>query len=196
MQALDSGGNAVPGVVVTLDIHSLPPAGGTYYVNGSGDNVASTPACTDTSFPYARPTRATRRAVGSTKPVGTPAWAWTPVAYCVNEDKDGTGILGGPNNVDYNSNGMLDPGDVAAVSPGQVDTDSTGYRQCGHHVPRRSRAWVQVKLTATTTVNGTQTTTTAVFWLPMLASYLTNSTVSPPGLVQPYGQSEDCADPN
>jgi hypothetical protein len=44
-----------------------------------------------------------------------------------------------------------------------------------------------VKLTATATVAGTQTTTSAVFWLPILASYLTNTSATPPGYYSPYG---------
>jgi hypothetical protein len=56
--------------------------------------------------------------------------------------------------------------------------------------------WVQVKLTATATVNGTQSTTSAVFPLPMEASKLTSATVDPPGRFSPYGTSNSCSDPN
>lgn len=182
IQALDSAGNAVPGVTVSLDIHSLPPNGNT------------NPA-TYTTAAYAKGTWANCG--------GTPAWTQNPVgtctgeglvAYCVNEDVNGTGIYEAGE--DYNGNDKLDPGDVAAVTPGQVVTDSTGTANVAITYPEDHALWVQAKLTATTTVNGTQTTTTAVFWLPMLASYLTNSTVSPPGLDSPYGTANNCANPN
>ena len=130
---------------------------------------------------------------GQQNPVGTCTGEGL-VAYCVNEEYNGTGIYEAGE--DYNGNGKLDPGDVAAVTPGQVITDSTGTANMAITYPEDHALWVQAKLTATTTVNGTQTTTTAVFWLPMLASYLTNSTVSPPGLDSPYGTANNCANPN
>lgn len=195
IQALDSGGNAVPGVTVTLDIHSLSPAGGT--TTGAPDFTASTPSAPAVmSGTFAAYAKGNWYATG-----GTPAWAQFPSspgkglqAYCLNEDVNGTGIYEASE--DLNGNGVLDPGDVAAVTPGTVTTDSTGSANVAVTYPEDHALWVQVKLTATTTVNGTQTTTQSIFWLPMLASYLTNSSVSPPGVVSPYGQNVSCANPN
>jgi hypothetical protein len=181
VQALDSAGNAVSGVQITLTVHSLPPD------EPSPPGPPVGPDYTASSSVYA--------AYGKgvwTK--GTSSWVQTVAAYCLNEDVNGTGIYEASE--DLNLNGRLDPGDVAAVSPGTVTTDSTGTANVNITYPEDHAAWVQVLLTATATVAGTQTSTTSTFWLPMLASYLTNLTVDPPGIVSPYGISPSCANPN
>lgn len=178
VQALDSGGNAVSGVQITLTVHSLPPA---------DPSPGGAPDYTASSSVYAAYGKGTW-----TK--GTSSWVQTVAAYCLNEDVNGTGIYEASE--DLNGNGRLDPGDVAAVSPGTVTTDSTGTANVNITYPEDHAAWVQVRLTATATVAGTQTSTTSTFWLPMLASYVTNLTVDPPGVVSPYGISPSCANPN
>lgn len=184
IQALDSAGHAVPGVAITLTVHSLPPS-----TSNSGSPSYSTDAVHGA---YAK---------GSWFVTGgTPAWAQgnqalpNPVVYCLNEDVNGTGIY--DQAADLNQNTRLDPGDVAAVNPGTVTTDSSGTANVSVTYPEDHALWVQVKLTATTTVNGTQSSTSSIFWLPMLASKLSSASVSPPGLNSPYGQSTSCADPN
>ncbi|MGH8232303.1 MAG: hypothetical protein ACRESY_10820, partial [Steroidobacteraceae bacterium] len=104
-------------------------------------------------------------------------------------------------------NGRLDPGNVAAVSPGSVTTAATtisngsssttinGSAALSVVYPEDHANWVQVVLTATATVSGTETSTTSTFWLPILATYLTTVTASPPGFVSPYGTHTTCADP-
>jgi hypothetical protein len=84
---------------------------------------------------------------------------------------------------------------VATVSPSPVTTDSTGTANVTIDYPEDHANWVQVKLTATATVAGTQTSTSAVFYLPILNTYLTNTAGTPPGLNSPYGTSSDCANP-
>jgi hypothetical protein len=90
---------------------------------------------------------------------------------------------------------VLDPGGVATVSPSPVTTDNTGTANVTIFYPEDHANWVQVRLTATATVAGTQTSTSAVFYLPILASYLTNTSAAPPGVISPYGTSANCADP-
>jgi len=53
--------------------------------------------------------------------------------------------------------------------------------------PEDHALWVQVLLTATATVSGTETSTTSTFWLPILSTYLTTTTSTPPGVISPYG---------
>jgi hypothetical protein len=106
---------------------------------------------------------------------------------------NGTGIYEAAE--DLNNNGKLDPGDVAAVSPGTLVTDSTGSGNINVTYPEDHADWVQVILTATATVNGTQSSTTSVFVLPMAATKLLPGT-SPPGAISPYGQATSCANPN
>jgi Bacterial Ig-like domain (group 1) len=183
IQALDSGGNAVTGVAVSLTVHSLPPTGapalagpfydttGSYaaYRKGQWQNVTEDPSC----------------------PV---AWCQIVTVDCLNEDVAGTGIYNASE--DLNGNGVLDPGDVAAVSPGTVTTDSTGSANVSVTYPEDHALWVQVVLTATATVTGTQTSTTSIFWLPIASTYVTTSTQSPPGVNSPYGGANSCANPH
>jgi hypothetical protein len=137
--------------------------------------------------------------------VSTGKWAQVVNAFCLDEDvitsnnlvtgiNSGVLVAGAGGN-DLNQNGVLDPGGVATVSPSPVTTDSTGTANVTIYYPEDHANWVQVKLTATATVAGTQTTTSAIFYLPILATYLTNTSASPPGAVSPYGTSANCANP-
>jgi hypothetical protein len=113
---------------------------------------------------------------------------------CANEDVAGTGIYEVAE--DTNQNGKLDPGNVAAVSPGTVVTAATtltggtvvnGAASLNVTYPQDHSLWVQSVLTATATVAGTENKTTSTFWLPILAADLTTVTVEPPGYRSPYG---------
>jgi len=180
VQALDSGGNAVPGVTVTLTVHSLPPTGA----------PAVTAPNYDTTYAYAAYIKGAWTLSGCT----TQGWCKTAETFCLNEDVDQTGIYSVQK--DLNGNGVLDPGDVAAVSPGSVVTDSTGTANVNITYPEDHATWVQVLLTASATVSGTQTSTGAKFLLPILASYVANTQASPPGQVSPYGTATSCQNPN
>jgi hypothetical protein len=89
----------------------------------------------------------------------------------------------------------LDPGDIAATIPGAVITDSTGSANFSVIYPEDHALWVQSKLTATATVQGTESSTSATFWLPMLAKYINDVTASPPGAISPYGSANSCTNP-
>jgi hypothetical protein len=170
VQAQDASGNAVNNVVVTLAIHSLQYGKGGWVVYNGSWTQTGTPG----GAPY------------TTQPPG--------ITVCANEDVDGTGIYEASE--DLNNNGKLDPGNVAAVAPGTVTTGPitlqggtvvNGSAQLTVTYPQDHADWVQSLLTATTTVAGTETTTTSTFWLPMLAADVTNVTVEPPGIISPYG---------
>jgi hypothetical protein len=60
--------------------------------------------------------------------------------------------------------------------------------------PESYGSWVQVLLTATATVSGTQASTSATFILPMSSVYLDVTTVPPPGQPSPFGIDDSCAD--
>jgi hypothetical protein len=179
LQALDSAGNAVPGANVTLTVASLPPTN------------APTPVAPNFNSPdeYA----AYRKGywwTGTDVNFGLcPATGWCQgyFAECENEDLLGNGIY--ETSEDVNNNGQLDPGNVAAVSPGSVVTDSTGSANINITYPKDHAQWVQVLLTATTTVSGTQASTSAQFWLPILAADTDNPTIEPPGVISPYGHN-------
>jgi len=51
-----------------------------------------------------------------------------------------------------------------------------------------------VTLTAQATVQGTETTETSKFRLPIAASDVTDQNTNPPGNPSPFGQSNSCAD--
>ncbi len=186
--AVDSAGHPVNGVTITLTIHSASRPyyayyKGTYEVCGSSwVQYNGTPGCTITA------------PIGST----------TAPVPCLNEDLNLTGVYEASE--DINNNNRLDPGDVAVTNPGNVVTgtakDSSGNPLNDGSAtfqvdyPEDHALWVQTTLTATATVQGTQSTTTSTFILPILATYLTTTTSSPPGFVSPYGSASSCANPN
>ena len=85
---------------------------------------------------------------------------------------------------------------MAAVSPGVVTTDTTGAANFNVQYPENYALWVTVRLTATATVTGTAASTSTSFLLPMLASYLSNTTASPPGYPSPFGLATVCTNPH
>ncbi len=183
IQALDSAGNPVVGATVTLTVVSLPPTGAT----------APTAPNFNTTTSYA----AYRKGYWytGTDPISgdvcaATGWCQLVNADCLNEDLLGTGIYN--SSEDVNGNGKLDPGNVATVTPGSVTTDSTGSAFVAVVYPQDHAEWVQVVLTATASVTGTQTSTTSTFWLPILASDINNAEVRPPGAISPYGTNVNC----
>ena len=168
VQAVDPAGNAVNGVPITLNIKSLHYREGAWLVIGTN--------WVQRVGPYS---------------------VAAPPTECYNEDLNGNGIF--ELTEDTNGNGQLDPGSVAAVSPGSVTTAATpitigsttttvnGSAALVVSYPEDHAEWVQVQLTATATVSGTESTTSSTFWLPILAIYVTTITSSPPGQISPYG---------
>ena len=121
---------------------------------------------------------------------------------CRNEDTDYTGNINSLgldiNNKpikDYNGNGKLDPGNVAVVSPGSGTTNPSGRLDVTVTYPRDHAYWVEVALVASTTVQGTQSSTTSTFVLPGAVTDYACS-VGPPGPTSPYGIQGTCANPN
>lgn len=190
VQALDASGNAVSGVSISLTVHSFPYA-----------KVPPADLGADGSTPFNFAAYA--KGFWVTEPVpsgtcnGTVGTAWCQVikTQCFNEDVDGSGILKSASE-DINANGRLDPGDVASVSPGSVTTDATGTGSFTVVYPQDHALWVQVLLTATATVSGTQSSTSTTFWLPTLAADINSTSVTPPGANSPYGTAALCTDPN
>ena len=181
VQTVDSAGHPVSNVPITLTVHSqryiTTPAPidaywkGTYHVCGTSwvqynNNGGPDPGCATAA----------------------------PIVGCLNEDQNLTGIYDPAE--DFNHNGKLDPGDVAVAVPGTLTTGSDGSAQFTVNYGEDYALWVQVNLTATATVQGTESTDEATFILPMLAIYLTTTTASPPGFISPYGTANNCANPN
>jgi hypothetical protein len=189
VQALDASGNAVSGVTITFSIHSLPYSKVPPPVNADGSTSGSYAAYFKGAW--------TPVAGSATSCNGITGLAYCQIitAICYNEDVNGSGILQSPTE-DINGNGKLDPGDVAAVTPGSGVSDASGSVAVNVIYPQDHAAWVQVLLTATATVQGTESAATATFVLPMLAKYINDtSNGTPPGYLSPYGQAALCTDP-
>jgi Bacterial Ig-like domain (group 1) len=114
---------------------------------------------------------------------GTSAWTQKPTYNCPNQDVLDNGVYQAPTDLAP----TMYPGSIAAVSVGSLVTDSTGSGEFSVIYPEDHAGWVQVVLTATATVSGTQGSASATFWLPMLASYVTNIGTEIPGQTSPYG---------
>jgi hypothetical protein len=168
VQALDAQGNAVNNVTITLAVQSLE------YRKGALA-FCSPPGVWD----YA----------DSCAPPQAPA-----TTTCPSEDLNNNGIL--DPGEDFNNNGKLDPGNVAAVSPPSGQTSVDGSLVVNVVYPKDHAKWVRVRLIATATVQGTQSSTSADFWLEGLAADYSSQTIGPPGEVSPYGVANSCANPN
>jgi hypothetical protein len=110
---------------------------------------------------------------------------------CSNEDVTRKGLY--DRAYDANNNGMLEPGiPLTVVSSGK--TDAMGMTTVSLRYPRDRANWVQVELSVTGTVAGTESLARNAFWLPALGKDLAEFGISPPGATSPYGR-QDCASP-
>jgi len=182
VNAVDSGGNPVNGITITLTIHSK------YYNKGTWQDSAG-------KWKWA--------------PLAGLTGGYTIAAPgCANEDLNLNGVLdpGEDTSGTGNNNGKLDPGDIALAVPGSVvtgtanaatgDVATAGAATFTVNYPENHAMWVTSTLTATATAQGTETSTSTTFQLPILADYLTSDAISPPGYVSPYGVATSCTDPN
>jgi hypothetical protein len=175
--AVDSQGAALVNVPVTLSV--LPVA--------YGKGAMGKPCATSWSPAYSTLT--------------TDLHAYQASKLCLNEDTDYTGnidslgVVGGIPVKDYNQNGTLDPGNVAVVSPSSGTTDVNGRLDVKVTYPRDHAYWVEVTLVASTTVQGTQSSTSSTFLLQgAVPDYVCS--VGPPGPVSPYGIGSTCDSKN
>ncbi|HZX22802.1 MAG TPA: Ig-like domain-containing protein [Woeseiaceae bacterium] len=116
---------------------------------------------------------------------------------CEDEDENRNGVL--DPSEDDNGNGTLEAGNVATVAAqstgsGTFTTDANGFGIVDVIYPQEFARWVDVTLTAQATVQGTETTETSKFRLPIAASDVTDQNTNPPGNPSPFGQSNSCAD--
>jgi len=113
---------------------------------------------------------------------------------CKNEDTNNSGVYSVAE--DWNHNGKLDPGAVASV-PTILTLDSTGLAAFNVTYPKNFANWVQVTLTVTASVAGTESTTSQTFFLPVAIADIDQYPVSPPGgLTSPFGVQSLCSNPN
>jgi hypothetical protein len=123
-----------------------------------------------------------------------PQGPWEPVSYtpCANEDLNNNGIL--DSGEDFNNNGRLEPGIPLTVTP-SVTTDARGQATVSLVYPRDRVYWLDVNLTIRGQANGTEATYTSLVHLMGLSADYGNQTISPPGVVSPYGVATSCSNP-
>ena len=180
MRAVDAQGVVVPNVTITFGVKSL------FYAKGF----------------WVVPQGATQWQQANS--ISAQGVILTPPANCLNEDVNGNGILDGAQDPvtlcyqeDSNCNHRLDPGSVATISPSTGVTDASGLLQARVFWPRDHCDWVNVRISATAIVQGSESqAATADVWLDCLASDLNNTTASPPGAISPYGEASTCTNPN
>lgn len=119
-------------------------------------------------------------------------WDIDYTATCPSEDLNENGIL--DTGEDASGNGQLTPGNVVAV-PSDVTTGADGTFEFSVIYAETYANWVRVRLTASTTVAGTESSDTVVFWLPASADDMDINDAPPGGQMNsPFGTSASCLD--
>ena len=112
-------------------------------------------------------------------------WAYiAPIFSCRSEDRNQNGILDPA--FDDNKDGVLWPGNVIAVTPGTVQTVN-GRATISLIYAESYAPWVDLLLTASATVSGTESKTEAQFIVNGSAGDFTVENVPPAGVVSPFG---------
>ena len=120
------------------------------------------------------------------------AWLKDVQDTCVNEDTNSNGIL--DPGEDTNGNGMLEPGDLVAV-PESVVTNENGFGFFDL-LYAQEFTWVEIRLTARASVAGTESASSATFFLPGTASDFSSEDTVPPGQLSPFGTQPGCTNTN
>jgi uncharacterized protein YuzE len=133
-------------------------------------------------------------------------WIQEVTSTCDNEDGLSTkpqdrfnGVLDAGE--DLNNNGKLEPSNIAAFEVPEttgeevdaskviktVKTGANGYADFNIIYPKENALWVTVRITATATVAGSETTDRNEFLLPGAANDYNSENVDPPGNPSPFG---------
>ena len=113
-------------------------------------------------------------------------WVYFNYRECLNEDRiNQNGILDAGE--DTNNDGMLTPGNLVALTASTVTTDANGAATIVLRYAELFASWIGVRLTATAIVSGTEATSFKDFPLDKLAGDYSVKTVSPAGVLSPFG---------
>ena len=139
--------------------------------------------------------------------LGAESWGTVVTATCTKEDTNQNGILDAGE--DINGNGHLDPTNPAVIAPhpeeeptlinsSELITDEWGNGYFSLIYPKAEANWVQVQITASTQVTGTEAAETLLFNLPASVPDMESIGTLPPSgdLPSKYGQLAPCSDPN
>ena len=114
---------------------------------------------------------------------------------CVNEDANFDGILDAGE--DFNGDGKLTPGNIVSIS-GTLVTDTDGRSVIRVIYPQSYGHWLDVKLIVSGKVTGSESSTQAIFTLPVSIDDINEEDITPPtqgiGTRGPFGLSNDCSD--
>ncbi|MFK8029206.1 MAG: Ig-like domain-containing protein [Gammaproteobacteria bacterium] len=146
---------------------------------------------------------------------GANAWISIVNDRCDDEDFNRNGIL--DLGEDINFNNTIEAGNIATVAPanGATDiiTDSSGFAFIDIFYPQEYGGWLEVELEARASVQGTESSETAIYLLNVAASDTEDLDTSPPGRIvvpqnftrdplctsptgifsSPFGYNPDCA---
>ncbi len=132
-------------------------------------------------------------------------WSPTYSTTCNAEDTNNNGVL--ETGEDINVNGLLEPTNPATITPhpteiptvisgtGKLTTDSSGFGYFVITYPNSEALWVNLRLTATAAVSGTESAETYDFTLSVSSDDVSDLTIDPPGgRNSRYGTSINCND--
>ena len=126
-----------------------------------------------------------------------PATGWTTsysvAGGCLDEDVNHNGTLDATE--DFNTSGRIEAGNIALVSPSNAVTDAQGFVLVAVYYPQEYAYYLDVALSASTTVQGTEYVRTANFALPGTATDFNDTNKAPPGPVSPFGTANACTNP-
>jgi len=120
------------------------------------------------------------------------SWHLDAGIWCASEDANVNGWLDAGE--DYNNNLALDPTHAATVA-GSGLTDADGKLTVPVSYPQSQAWWNEVRLTATTTVEGTEFMESTEFVLGVLADDMNSCASEPPNAESPYGFELSCGSP-
>lgn len=112
---------------------------------------------------------------------------------CANEDANANGVLDAGE--DINGNGRLEPGMPALITPASVTTDANGFATFSLLYGENYAMWGRVRIRATATVAGTESSANVSYFLQAMASDLTTEGTAPAGVNSPFGTDLDCTIP-
>lgn len=122
-------------------------------------------------------------------------WYWTPTIYCPSEDLNDNAYL--DEGEDFNGNDRLDPTHTATITNKKAVTDAEGKANVEVIYQQSHALWSKLRLSATTSVEGTEYVESLEFVLNILADdsdYCLREPV--PNGVSPYGIASQCESPD
>jgi hypothetical protein len=191
VQVTDSSGNGVPNVPVTMTMLSERYFKG---IRSTGvDNVTGWATCYTTVDATAAPPWDQPSGFYGTAP-DLEFFCNTSSARdagCFDEDSNRNGVLDPTE--DHNGSQKIEAGNIASVTPSNVKTDDKGFALVDVYYPQEYAYWLEVTLSASASVQGTEFSRQATFMLPGLVDDFTGSG-TPPGPTSPFGTSTSCTD--